>query len=77
MERRSRPSGNTRLSSVVRQFTPSRIELQLLAQVFEIVVSVRCPLLLAAADSVPDRHSNAEPQGMDGKPFHGRARRAA
>jgi hypothetical protein len=77
MERRSRPSGNTRLSSVVRQFTPSRIELQLLAQVFEIVVSVRCPLLLAAADSVPDRHSNVESQGTDGKPLHGRPRSAA
>lgn len=77
MERRSRPSGNTRLSSVVRQFAPSRIELQLLAQVFEFVVSVRCPALHAAADSVLDRHSNVEPQGMDGKPLHGRPRSAA
>ncbi len=43
MERRPSRASGTKLASVVRQFTPARIERQLLAQVFECVVTVRPP----------------------------------
>jgi len=43
MERQAVVAGKAMLATVVRQFAPSRIERQLLAQVFECVVTVRRP----------------------------------
>ena len=37
-------AGNAMAALVVRQFTPSRIERQLLAQVFDLVCDQRCDL---------------------------------
>lgn len=77
MERRSKRLDSTRLSSVERQFSPSRVEHQLLAQVFEFVVSPRCSGRRATSDFVDDRQSNDERQHTDGRSFHGNARSAA
>lgn len=77
MERRLRPSGSTRLSSVVRQFTPVRIERQLLAQVFEFVVGAPRPLQLAASDTAPDRQFDDERQHTNVESLHSRTRSAA
>jgi len=41
MERRLNDANSAMLASVVRQFVPSRIEQQLLGQVFEFVVTLR------------------------------------
>ncbi len=43
MERQAVLASKAMLATVVRQFAPSRIERQLLAQVFECVVTVRRP----------------------------------
>lgn len=77
MERRSRQAVNTRLSSVVRHFTPSRIERQLLAQAFEFVVSAPRRAQLAASEIAPDQQSNDERQHTDVKSLRSRARSAA
>jgi hypothetical protein len=76
MERLSKRVDSTRLSSVVRQFSPSRVEHQLLARVFEFVVSVRCSEP-AAFGYVDDRESNEEQQRTYVKPLRGKARNAA
>lgn len=39
MERRLKTAGNESLAVIVRQFSPSRIERELLARAFEVVVS--------------------------------------
>ena len=77
MERRSNQADGTRLASVVRQFTPSRIEHQLLAQVFEFVVSARRQGQPAAFDSVDDQQPSEELQRADGRTSCGTARSAA
>lgn len=77
MERRSKRLDSTQLSSVERQFSPSRVEHQLLAQVFEIVVSPRCSGRRSKSDCVDDRPSNDERQHTDGRSFYGNARSAA
>jgi hypothetical protein len=77
MERLSKRVDSTRLSSVVRQFSPSRVEHQLLAQVFEFVVSARCSGRPAAFGCVDARESNKEQQRMYVKLLHGTARNAA
>lgn len=77
MERRSKRVESTRLSAVVRQFSPSRVEHQLLAQVFEFVVSVRCSGCPAAFGCVDDRQSNEEQQRTYVKPLLSKARNAA
>lgn len=77
MERLSKRVDSTRLSSVVRQFSPSRVEDQLLAQVFEFVVSPRCSGRPAAFGCVDVRESNEEQQRAYVKPLHDTARNAA
>ena len=42
MDRPLNNAGNALTAVVIRQFTPSRIERQLLAQVFELVCGPRC-----------------------------------
>lgn len=76
MERRSNQAESTRLAPVVRQFSPSRIEHQLLAQVFEFVVSVRCPEPLVV-DAVGDQQPNEELPRAEGRTARGTARSAA
>jgi hypothetical protein len=39
MERRSNSAGNESLAVVIRQFSPTRIERELLARAFEVVVT--------------------------------------
>lgn len=77
MERRSNRADRTRLASVVRQFTPSRIEHQLLAQAFEFVVTVRHQGQPAAFDSVDDQQPSEELQRADGRTSRGTARSTA
>ena len=77
MERRSNQADSTRLASVVRQFTPSRIEHQLLAQVFEFVVSVPRQEQSAALDFVDDQQPSHELQRADGRTLRGTTRSAA
>lgn len=77
MERRTNQAESTRRTSVVRQFAPSRIEHQLLAQVFECVVSTRHPEPPAAFDSVDDQQPNDELQRADDRMPCGTARSAA
>jgi len=77
MERRSNQSEYTRFASVVRQFTPSRIEHQLLAHVFEFVVSMRHPAHSAAFDSGDARQPYDELRLADGRISHGTGRSAA
>ena len=77
MERRSNQADSTRLASVVRQFTPSRIEHQLLAQVFEFVVGVRRQEQPAAFDSVDDQQLSEELQRAYGGTLRGTTRSAA
>lgn len=77
MERLSKRVDSTRLASVVRQFSPSRVEHQLLAQVFECVVSARCSRYPAAFDCADNRQPNDEPQRTDAKSLHNKIRSAA
>ena len=77
MERQPKRQDSSRFSSVVRQFSPSRVEHQLLAQVFECVVSSSCPGRPAASDWADDRQSNEEQRCTDGKPLHSKIRSAA
>ena len=77
MERRSNQADSTRLASVVRQFTPSRIELQLLAQVFEFIVSMQRQAQPAAFNSVDDHQPSEELQRGGGRTSRGTARSAA
>ena len=58
MERHSSNTSNAMLATVVRQFVPSRIERQLLAQVFEFVVAVQRNSQPMAFDSLDDQHLN-------------------
>jgi len=76
MERRSNRAGSAMLASVVRQFTPSRIEHQLLGQVFESVVTLRRHGQPAAFDSLDDREP-AEAQRFLHEVSQGQERRAA
>lgn len=77
MERKPKRLESTRLSSVVRQFCPSRVELQLLAQVFECVVSAPCLRHPAASDCADDRQSNAKQFHTDVQSLPVKIRRAA
>ena len=74
MERRSNPAGSTRLASVVRQFTPSRIEHQLLAQVFEFVSlehTSKNKMILAVKRKAPGGEDQARAQIAQIKAFYG------
>ena len=77
MERQPKRLESNRLSSVVRQFRPARVEQQLLAQVFECVVSARCSRYPAALDWADDRQSNDGQQCTDVKSLHSKIRSAA
>ena len=77
MERRSKEAVCRSLGSVVRQFTPSRLEHQLLAHVFEFVVSARFPGPLVTSNPAVDSQSNKEPQFTDAEALRGRTRSAA
>jgi len=52
MDRRGKPASNAAIALVVRQFSPSRIERQLLTQVFECVVAKRCEAHEVVGDAV-------------------------
>jgi hypothetical protein len=58
MDRRGKPASNAAIALVVRQFSPSRIERQLLTQVFECVVTRRRDAHEVAGDGVghPDTY---------------------
>lgn len=57
MDRRGKSASNAAIALVVRQFSPSRIERQLLTQVFECVVAKRREAHKVVADGVdPDAH---------------------
>ena len=77
MERQRKRLESTQLSSMVRQFSPSRVELQLLAQVFECVVSARCSRHPSALDGADDGQSNDKRQRTDVKLLRGKTRSAA
>jgi len=51
MDRRGKSAGSAAIALVVRQFSPSRIERQLLTQVFECVVAGRRAVVGDAVDS--------------------------
>jgi hypothetical protein len=52
MDRRGRSASKATAALVVRQFSPSRIERQLLTQVFESLVARRCVAHEAVDDAV-------------------------
>jgi hypothetical protein len=56
MERQARVASNALLAMVVREFSPSRIERQLLTHVFEYVVTVH-----RADNSEQDKFNNDQP----------------
>jgi hypothetical protein len=59
MERQARVAGKAALAMVVREFSPSRIERQLLSQVFEYVVMVH------RADHFEQDKFNNDPRTCD------------
>ena len=77
MERRSNQAESPRPASMVRQFSPSRIEHQLLAQVFEFLVSVRRMGRPEAFGPVDDRPLSEERQCAGGRTTRGSTRSAA
>lgn len=77
MERHSNQAVITRFASVVRQFNPSRIEHQLLDQVFEFLVGARRQAPAAAFDSADDQHLSEELQRAGGRTSRATARSAA
>ena len=76
MERRSNQSGSAMLASVVRQFSPSRIEQQLLGQVFEFVVTRRHGQP-AEFDPLDDQPREEARRPLNGSNSPGQERRAA
>ena len=56
--------GNAVTAKVVRQFAPSRIERQLLAQVFDLV-SHDQPILTKVSAVLSERHLSAAPSDVD------------
>ena len=62
MERHARNASTVMLATVARQFVPSRIERELLAQVFEFVVTERHPDRSAAADAFDAQQPKAAPR---------------
>ena len=62
MERHARNASTVMLATVTRQFVPSRIERELLAQVFEFVVTERHPDRSAAADAFDAQQPKAAPR---------------
>jgi hypothetical protein len=66
MERRSNHPKDAMLASLIRQFAPSRLEHQLLAQVFESVVAVRRRGQPATLDSAGDPQPNEEQRVVAG-----------
>jgi hypothetical protein len=57
MDRRGKSASNAAIASVVRQFSPSRIERQLLTQVFECLVATRRDAHEVVENGVdPDTH---------------------
>jgi hypothetical protein len=77
MERRSNQAESPRLAAVVRQFTASRIEQQLLAQVFECLMGMRPGEPLAAHGAVDNQQRTEDLHRADGNPSRGAARSAA
>lgn len=62
MERHARDASKAMLATVIRQFVPSRIERELLAQVFESVVTERHSDRRTAADAFDAQQANVEPR---------------
>ena len=60
MERQPRQASKAMLATVTRQFAPSRIERELLAQVFEFVVTERHSDQPKAANASGAQQPNAE-----------------
>lgn len=58
MERCVKSASDAALALVVRQFSPSRIERQLLTQVFECVVTARREAHAVVRDGVEDQAAN-------------------
>ena len=57
----SRKTGSSRvIALVVRQFAPSRIERQLLAQVFDLVCCEPSPIACSSAEQTGDHHATAQ-----------------
>ncbi len=77
MDRHANNARNVKLATVVRQFRPSRIERQLLAQVFEFVVATRSDGQQAAFDSMNQRHTADAPLAADKRGPHAVKRSAA
>jgi len=77
MERRSNQASNAMLASVVRQFTPSRIEQQLLGHVFEFVVTSRCLGQPAELDPRDDQRPDEARRLLNGSLSPGQERSAA
>lgn len=77
MERRSIQARSAMLASVVRQFAPSRIEQQLLGQVFEFVVTLRRHGQPAEFDPVDDQPREEARRLLNGSISLGQERRAA
>jgi hypothetical protein len=62
MERPARNASKAMLATVTRQFMPSRIERELLAQVFEFVVTERHRDRSMAADAFDAQQSKVAPR---------------
>ncbi len=77
MERQPKRPKSNQFSSVVRQFRPSRVEQQLLAQVFECVVNACCSRQPVAPSRADHRQANDEQQDTDAKSLHSKIRSAA
>lgn len=77
MERHSNHAGSAMLASVVRQFTPSRIEHQLLGQVFEFVVPLRRHGQPATLDPLDDQQPGETRRLLNGGISHAKERSAA
>lgn len=77
MDRRARQAGSSMLASVVRQFIPSRIERQLLTQVFDVVVAVPRQVEPSAWDPEEDQPPNTSSRLAEGRVSCHTQRRAA
>ena len=62
MERHARNASKAMLATVTRQFIPSRLERELLAQVFEFVVAERHPDRSTAAEALDAQQRKATPR---------------
>lgn len=77
MERRLNRASSAMLASVVRQFAPSRIEQQLLGQVFEFVVTLRRHGQPTQFDPLDDQPREEDCRRLNGSISSGQERSAA